>query len=79
MSRDLTSLLDVLLAAKRAIAFAEGHDAASFLADERTRWAIYGQIIVIGEASGRVSHELQQDHPEIPWSNVRVWRPVGTV
>ncbi|MEK6800088.1 MAG: HepT-like ribonuclease domain-containing protein [Planctomycetota bacterium] len=37
---------------------------------KRTRWAVFSQIIVIGEAAGRLPREYQQRHPSIPWSDI---------
>ena len=70
MSPDLTPLMDVLLAVNRALEFTEGLDARAFQADKRTRWAVYSQIVIIGEAAGRVSREFQRDHPDIPWADM---------
>ena len=70
MSRDLAPLLDVLLAIDQALEFIQGYDAPRFHADKRTRWAVYSQILVIGEAANRMSREYQTDHPEIPWAEI---------
>jgi len=70
MSPDPAPLVDILLAIDRAFAFVEGYDAPAFHADKRTRWAVYSQIIVIGEAAGRISRDVQQDHPEVPWADM---------
>ena len=70
MSPDLTPLIDVLLAVNRALEFTEGFDADAFHADKRTRWAVYSQIVIIGEAAGRISREFQRDHPDIPWADM---------
>ncbi len=63
-----TAVLDMLQAARRAVAFVEGIELQSFLADERTRWAVYSQIIVLGEAAKRIPAQWQEQHPGIPWS-----------
>ena len=70
MSLDLAPLLDILLAINQALEFIQGYDAARFHADKRTRWAVYSQIVVIGEASRRISREFQRDHPDIPWADI---------
>ena len=70
MSPDLTTLMDILLAVNRALEFTEGLDAGAFHADKRTRWAVYSQIVIIGEAAGRISREFQGDHPHIPWADM---------
>ncbi len=55
---------------EQAQSFMQGYDAKAFHGDERTRWAVYSQIIVIGEAAGRISREFQAQHSEIPWSDI---------
>ena len=67
MPRDLSALMDIKLAADRAISFAQALDRKGFLADERTRWAVYSQIVLIGEAATRISPDLQRERTEIPW------------
>jgi uncharacterized protein with HEPN domain len=45
----------------------------SFLAfseDKRTRFAVERQLMVIGEAATRVSRDLRDTQPEIPWSSI---------
>jgi len=70
MSRELMPLVDILLAANRAMEFKKGYDADRFKSDTRTQWAVYGQTVVIGEAAGRIDREFQLSHPEIPWSDM---------
>jgi uncharacterized protein with HEPN domain len=41
---------------------------AQFLEDFKTQSAVLYQLIVIGEAVKRLSFELRQQHPEIPWA-----------
>lgn len=70
MSLDDAPLLDILLAVDQALAFVQGYDAAAFHADKRTRWAVYSQIILIGEGVGRISNDFRQQHTAIPWSDM---------
>jgi uncharacterized protein with HEPN domain len=70
MSPDQTRLADIVLAAKRAMDFVRGVDRDHFEGDERTRWAVYSQIIIIGEAARHVSREFQDIHGEIPWIEI---------
>ncbi|MCO6437114.1 MAG: DUF86 domain-containing protein [Phycisphaerae bacterium] len=67
MSVDLASLVDIREAIRRATGFVEGLDHARFLEDERTRWAVFSQIVIIGEAANRVSRSFQERTPELPW------------
>lgn len=64
------SLLDIFLAANRAMDFVAGQDKAAFESDARTRWAVYSQIVIIGEACRRISREFQMENPQIPWSEI---------
>lgn len=48
MPPDLSPIMDIKLAADRAISFVQGTDRDSFLLDERTRWAVYSQIVLFG-------------------------------
>src|SRR3989304_4402509 len=70
MSPDLMPLTDILLAINRAIGFIHGYDAYRFRSDKRTQWAVYSQVIVIGEAARRISRVFQNEHPEIPWAEM---------
>ena len=49
------------------VELAEGFDQASFLRDPRTEFAILHQIIILGEATKRLSREFRSQHPSIPW------------
>ncbi len=52
------------------MAFTQGMDEACFEGDLRTHFAVQHQIMVIGEAAKRLSPELQNGIPEIPWSAI---------
>ncbi|MBI2889993.1 MAG: DUF86 domain-containing protein [Nitrospirae bacterium] len=64
----LSAVLDMVQAIERAHQLSAGLGEAGFLADERAQWAVYSQIVILGEAAGRVDKEFQRAHPEIPWS-----------
>jgi uncharacterized protein with HEPN domain len=42
----------------------------TFSEDKRTRFAVERQFMVVGEAAGRISDELRDAHPEIPWGSI---------
>lgn len=65
-----SAILDMIQAIEKAQRLSAGLGEAEFLADERTQWAVYSQIVILGEAAGRVDKEFQQAHPAIPWSAV---------
>jgi len=67
MWRDEGYLLDMLLAARKAIRFTRGMDGAQFSADELVQNAVMHVIQIIGEAASKVSDAFKAAHPEIPW------------
>ncbi len=68
MERDKAPLLDIARAARFVLEFKTGMDKAAFLADFKTQSAVLYQLMVIGEAVKRLSHEFCSRHPLIPWS-----------
>lgn len=68
MSRDDAYALDMLIAAKRAASFVEHMTWEEFNASLLTQSAVLHQLIVLGEAARRVSHEYKADHPEVEWT-----------
>jgi uncharacterized protein with HEPN domain len=70
MRTDDATVLDILTAARLAIRFAEGLDLTGFLADEKTQSAVIHQLLVIGEATKRLSPEFRSQHPQLPWKMI---------
>lgn len=68
MQRDDVVLQDILNAARLVIEFIQGFDKPSFIDDWKTHSAVLYQLTVIGEAVKRLSKELRDAHPEIPWA-----------
>ena len=68
MSRDDAVLLDVLIAAQRAIAFAAGMTRDQLNSDLKTQSAILHQLLVLGEATKRLSNTFRDAHSsDAPW------------
>lgn len=57
MSRDDAILLDIANAARRALAFKRGIRKGSFMRDEKTQSSVVHQLLVLGEATKRLSEE----------------------
>jgi len=76
MSRDSASLLDIVNAANRVLQFAEGLDKSALATNEEKQSAMLYQIIVIGEATKRLSSEFRNQHPEIPWKDIAGMRDI---
>jgi len=49
-------------------------DKAAFLSSKMMQDAVMRQVEIIGEASGHISEELQEKHPELPWLEMRAIR-----
>ncbi len=70
MSRDDAVLLDILKAARLIMQFKDGLNKAAFLNDTKTQSAILHQIVILGEATKRLSSEFRAKYQEIPWGKI---------
>jgi uncharacterized protein with HEPN domain len=68
MQRDKVTLLDIAKSARLAVMFIQGVTKEAFLDDLKTQSSVLYQLIVMGEAVKRLSHEFRAQHPDIPWS-----------
>jgi uncharacterized protein with HEPN domain len=68
--KDSTALLQDMLAAITSIESYAITPQEAFFEDEKTQDAIMFNLIIMGEAASKISHEFQEMHPEIPWSSV---------
>jgi uncharacterized protein with HEPN domain len=70
MARDpRAAILDMLQAIERAQRLTAALHEAAFLHNEQAQWAVFSQIVILGEAAGRVDKAFQQAHPDVPWSS----------
>jgi uncharacterized protein with HEPN domain len=67
MRRDDAYLLDILIAARKALKFVEGIDQNEFEDNELVQNAVMRPLEIIGEASAKISKEFRKAHSEIPW------------
>jgi len=67
---------DIVESIEKIQRFIEGMDFAQFRADDRTVDAVLHNLMVIGEAAGRMPQAVVDRHPEIPWSKMRGIRNV---
>ena len=70
MRRDDAWLVDMLLAARDAMAFAAQLTFSEFEDDRLYQLAILKSVEIIGEAASRVSEETEAKNPGIPWSEI---------
>lgn len=67
---DNTCLLDIAHAARAVVSFIEGMDETAFRGDMKTQAAVQHQIMIIGEASKRLTPAFRDAHPDIPWNAI---------
>ncbi len=67
---DLAAVVDIVAAARQARRFIEGMDLEAFRRDPKTSSAVTLQLLIIGEASKRLSPAFHAEHPELPCSEM---------
>jgi uncharacterized protein with HEPN domain len=67
MRRDDAYLLDILIAARRAIEFLADLTWEAFVASDLHQNAVVRTLEIIGEAASRVSQDTRDAHPNVPW------------
>ncbi len=70
MRRDDAYLLDMLVAARKAIAFAKGLTYSQFVQSDLHRNAILKVLEIVGEGASRVSEDIRKAHREISWPHI---------
>ncbi len=75
---DLSSLVDILVAAELIQQFIEGRDREMFENDLMRQSAVCRQLEIIGEATKRLSQEIRNSYSEIPWRNMSVMRDLNS-
>ena len=67
MSRDTEYLVDILEAAKLALAYVSGKSKDEFLKDTQCQDAVIRRLEIIGEAARRISDETRAKYGKLPW------------
>jgi uncharacterized protein with HEPN domain len=70
MWKDDATAADILLAAQAVQDFVAGMTKELFLDDFKTQCAVLQQIIVLGEATKRLSAAFRAKHSQIPWEDI---------
>lgn len=69
MNRDAASIIDVERFARRALEFAQRAGTfEAFEQDDVIQSAVLHQLMVLGEATKRLSPSFRDKHSDIPWS-----------
>ncbi len=70
MQRDQVTLLDIAKSTRLVATFIQDVTKEAFLKDLKTQSSVLYQLIIMGEAVKRLSHEFRAQHPGVPWSLV---------
>lgn len=76
MSRDKPSLIDIFNACESIGRFIQNKTRDDFYDNEMLQEAVIRKIEIIGEASSRVSDELKNKFPDLPWRKMRAMRNI---
>ena len=76
MSRDKQILTDIILAVQQVLRYTEPLDRDRLAQDDEKQAAILYRIIIIGEATKRLSTELRSQFSDIPWRQMAGLRDV---
>ena len=76
MLRDNASLADIIKAGRQVVQFAEGLTREQLELDFIRQSAILYQIIIVGEATKRLSQAYRLQHPDIPWKRIAGLRDI---
>jgi uncharacterized protein with HEPN domain len=74
MRHEPSFLKDILSACRKIEAIVAATSEDSFLKDEVLPAAVLHHLTVIGEAISRLSVELRERHPEVPWRQIMAVR-----
>jgi uncharacterized protein with HEPN domain len=76
MSRDLDCVTDIVAAARMALGYVEGGAYEEFMGNTMRQDAVVRQLLVIGEASKRISEEFKALHTAVPWRQMSGMRDI---
>ena len=74
MQRDLEHLLDMLQSAELIMAYITTSSKDEFNANVQLQDAVIRRLLVIAEAARRVSENMRQSLPAIPWAEINGMR-----
>lgn len=76
MSRDKEAALDIIESVNKILAYTAGITFTEFLANDEKQDAVLRRLLVIGEATKRLSLEFRQRYPAIPWRDIEGIRDI---
>lgn len=73
---DRANLWDMLRAARQVSEYVSGRTFADIESNQLLRDGVERQLEIMGEAARRISPELREAHPEVPWTKIIAQRNV---
>jgi uncharacterized protein with HEPN domain len=70
MNRDPATVLDIVIACRKLVVFVAGRSRDDLDQDLMLQYAVLHAIAIVGEAANRLSPELRDAHPAIPWREI---------
>ena len=67
---------DIIEAIENALDYSAGMTYEQFVADRKTIDAVVRNFIVIGEAASHLSDDFIEQHPDLPWREMRDMRNI---
>ena len=77
-NRDRQSIEDMLRAARKILEYARGTSRETLPTVPMRLDAVLYEIVVLGEAARRLSPDLRERHPDVPWRDIIGLRSVVT-
>lgn len=68
--QDHDLIQDMIEAARRSMRYCKDLDYEGFLQDTKTQDAVVRNVEIIGEAAGKISPDLRNQYPDLPWNNI---------
>ena len=69
-SRDAETVADLIEACGQIIGFTGSAEETAFYRNPETKFATLYQILVLGEAVKRLSSDIRERYPEVPWQDI---------
>lgn len=74
--RDAGYLFDIVEAARAVRTYISGVDERFFFGDRMRQSAVIRELLIIGEATKRLSAEFRSEHSEVPWRRLAGMRDI---
>jgi uncharacterized protein with HEPN domain len=76
LDKNKSYIYDILNSCEKCQAFTNGMSFSDFEKDDKTISAVQHQILIIGEATKRLSTEFRNNHSNIPWKAMAGMRDI---